>query len=387
MPRHRGFARRTFAVIAALLIACLPARSISLDVGTSVAEAAASPFETLFTHRGLIKKGDRGDIVKSLQQALNALGYETSADGVFGEETTASLKEFQSDRRLDADGVAGPSTLASLASQYYKANPPDTHTVKSGETLSIIGDRYNISVNTLASINALRDPDTIYVGQVLALKGEQVAVTEPDPAANPDPAQPVGAEPVQPLPIKRICLSFNDGPDVYTTRQILTILDSYGIKATFFLIGNQAAQNPDLVSEIAAAGHVIGVHGFEHKVLAGLSASEVHKDLAKAQDLLQEITGVKPYLYRPPGGLLDRTQVEEAERLGLTTLMWTNIGGADLDAGSSAEVASRVVQGAKDGGVILLHEGLQYTVEALPSIIEALARDGYGFQNVSAGSR
>lgn len=158
------------------------------------------------------------------------------------------------------------------------------------------------------------------------------------------------------------------------------------MKATFFVTGARAVKNPDLVREIVAAGHVVGVHGFDHKVLAGLSASEVRKDLVKAQETISAITGQKPWLYRPPFGLLDQTQRAEAGKLGLTVLMWTNIGGADLGARSAADVVERVTAMARDGCVILLHEGLRNTVEALPSLIETLARLGFGFQNVSSSS-
>ena len=384
MPRSYGRAPRRLmaAVLACLLMhACLaPALA-----------APAAPYSALFNHRALIRKGDRGDLVRDLQEVLSGLGYKTQADGVFGDGTKASLKKFQADHDLHADGIAGTSTLSALSTRYYRKYPPETHTVKAGETLSIIGDRYGMSVDALAGINRLSNPNSIYAGQVIFLK-ENPSWSEPqvptgiDP--NPGPSEGSGAavllpEPALPAPTKRVCLSFDDGPDVYTTRQILSVLKTYGIRATFFLIGDRAARNPDLVQEIAGAGHVIGVHGYDHKTLSGLSATEVRKDLKKAQDAIAGITGQKPHLYRPPGGFLDRTQVDEAEKLGLTTLMWTNIGGADLGAASAEEVTYRVTQAAKDGGIILLHEGLQHTLEALPSIIETLARLGFGFQNVS----
>ncbi|MGE5580105.1 MAG: polysaccharide deacetylase family protein [Bacillota bacterium] len=388
---HGCLSRRArVAALACLLIFALS--HVSERADTSTAEAAATPYESLFNHTGLIRKGDRGELVRSLQQVLDALGYRTQADGVFGDSTRASLKQFQEERGLHADGIAGPRSLAALSAQYYRKNPPDTHTVKRGETLSVIADRYSISVEALSRINRLDDIDRIYVGQVLLLKEDPLQTSgqgagHPEGAAE-DPASGGGfvPPPAPPAPTKRVCLSFDDGPDVNTTRQILATLDRYGIKATFFLVGDRAVRNPDLVQEVANAGHVIGVHGYDHKALSGLSASEVRKDLQKALNAIEEITGKKPHLYRPPGGYLDRVQIEEAERLGLTTLMWTNIGGADLRASSAEEVVFRVTQAAKDGGVLLLHEGLRHTAEALPSIIESLARAGFGFQNVSGAA-
>lgn len=384
---HGSLSRRAGAAALACLL-LLTLAYVSGKAGLPTAEAAAAPYESLFKHTGLIKKGDKGELVRSLQQVLDALGYRTQADGVFGEATKASLERFQKDRGLYPDGVAGPQSLAALSAQFYKKNPPDTHTVKRGETLSIIADKYSISIETLSRINRLDNPNRIYAGQVLLLKEDPSQAVQGGGNATgavDDPVSGTGflPPPPPPAPTKRVCLSFDDGPDVNTTRQILGTLDRYAIKATFFLIGEKAERNPDLVQEIARAGHVIGIHGYDHKVLSGLSASEVRKDLQKAQDAIEKITGQKPHLYRPPGGYLDRVQIEEAERLGLTTLMWTNIGGADLRASSPEEVVFRVTQAARDGGVLLLHEGLRHTAEALPAIIESLARAGFGFQNVS----
>jgi peptidoglycan/xylan/chitin deacetylase (PgdA/CDA1 family) len=349
----------------------------------------------LFRHDGLIRKGDRGDLVRALQEALDAVGYAAAADGIFGDETMTSLAEFQRDHDLDPDGLAGPATLAALQRDYFRRNPPASHTVTAGETLSSIADLYGVDVGSLLSINRLADADLIYAGQAILIRSEGEEQGGTGTGGSGSSAEPVpGAvngvvpvpQPVLPPPTLRICLTFDDGPDIYTTRPILAILQTYGVKATFFLVGAEAAKHPDLVKEIADAGHVIGVHGYDHKVLASLSATEVRGDLKRAQDTLQAVAGKKPWLYRPPSGTLDRTQVDEAEKLGLTTLMWTNVGGADLGVQTALEVVSRVTETAKDGGVILLHEGLQRTVEALPALIEALARLGFGFQNVSRTS-
>lgn len=340
--------------------------------------AADRDLSALFSSTVLIRRGDKNDRVRYLQEALHACGYNVSPDGVFGPLTESAVREFQRDRGLYVDGIAGPATIRELEKLYYKANPPDKYTVKPGETLSAIAGRYGMSVETLARINRLSNPDMVYAGQVLLIsKPEEPEVEGPRaPTYEPPPkVQPF------PFPERRICLTFDDGPDLTTTRPILAILRQYGVKATFFLIGEKVLSHPDLAREIARDGHVLGVHGFEHKSLSGLSASEVRRDLMKARDAIREVTGVTPYLYRPPFGALDQTQVVEAAKLDMQVTMWTNIGGADLGAASAEEVTTRTVTAASDGGIIMLHEGLPYTVEALPSLIEALARLGYGFQN------
>lgn len=342
---------------------------------------------SLFSSPGLIRQGDRSDRVRYLQEVLQACGYKVSQDGVFGPLTESAVKDFQRENGLHADGVVGPLTMKELERVYLRTNPPDKHTVKPGETLWIIANRYGVSVETLARINRLTNPDMVYAGQVLAISAPEPPATDPSvadpPAAEPPAPPPQFSSPPPPFPVpeRRICLTFDDGPDLTTTRPILAILRQYGVKATFFLIGDRVLRHPELAREIARDGHVIGVHGFEHKSLYGLTAAEVRRDLMKARDAVIEVTGVTPYLYRPPFGALDQTQVAEASRLDMRVTMWTNIGGADLGAASGEEVTARTVSAATDGGIIMLHEGLQHTVEALPSLIEALARLGYGFQN------
>jgi peptidoglycan/xylan/chitin deacetylase (PgdA/CDA1 family) len=356
---------------------------------SSIGLGQASEYSALFENPGHLKHGDRGEEVRQLQELLSELGFYTaSVDGVFGNKTKAAVLEFQKQVNLSRDGIAGPATKKTLESQHLKLNPPGKHVVVKGETLSVIAQKYGMSAYSLIQINHLKDPDRIFPGDTVLLTAEK----EPsDPAedtsgdAGGNLALPPPVETV-PIPDKRICLTFNDGPDPVTTPLILARLDDYNIKATFFVIGAKAEEYPELVKEMADRGHVIGVHGYEHKVLAGLPVRDVYSDLYKAQESVIESSGQRPYLYRPPAGALDEVQIKEANKLGMTVLMWTNIGGADLGAGSPQEVSERVLNSARDGSIILLHEGFPHTAEALIQIIPSLARKGFGFQNLSQSS-
>jgi len=84
--------------------------------------------------------------------------------------------------------------------------------------------------------------------------------------------------------------------------------------------------------------------------------------------------------------MLDETQIREAQKLGMKVLMWTNVGGADIGARSPQEVVERVLAWARDGAIILLHEGFPHTAKALDELIPSLARMGFGFQNLSPDS-
>lgn len=350
----------------------------------SASAEGTSGILALREYKGYLRQGDRGEGVRALQEVLQSLDYYPHyVDGVFGPKTKKAVEEFQKSQGLVSDGIVGPATLAEIDSEYFLKNPPDTHVVRSGETLSGIAARYGVKVSFLQELNGLRSADWIYAGQILAVRVQtqpEVPATTEDP---PDVVDPAPEEPKFPVPDKSVCLTFNDGPDPSTTGPILAALDKYGIKATFFVIGEKAERYPELVREMASRGHTVAVHGYAHKVLASLPAKEVQNDLEKACSVITSLTGSSPYLYRPPAGALDETQVREATKLGLRVMMWTNIGGADLGAKDAQEVVSRAVQSVSDGSIILLHDGLPDTALALPAIIESLARLGYGFRNPS----
>ena len=356
----------------------------------------SSEYTALLENSQYFSFGDNGVEIEKLQTLLNELGYYQGAiDGDFGLKTQASVVQFQKESGLGQDGIVGPATKAVLKKHESRINPPEQHIVSSGETLLVIADKYGISVADLVSINQLRNPDRIFPGDTLLLRSKGTAVGQENPNSQENEGSKEFTEPVKPVdvpppfepfpvPDKRVCLTFNDGPDPDTTPLILDALDEYGIKAVFFLIGERVAQYPDLANAIAQKGHVIGVHGYKHEILAGLTAVEVHQDLSKARQTIINHTGQTPHLYRPPGGALDEVQVKEANKLGMTVLMWTNIGGADLGASSPDEVTERVIKGARDGSIILLHEGLIHSAKALSKIIPSLARAGFGFQNLGS---
>ncbi len=297
-------------------------------------------------------------------------------DGEFGPVTERAVVSFQNSVKITADGLVGPKTRQALAVSYIKKEPPEHHTVRPGETLSYISSRYGVSLELIQTQNKITNPNRIYVGQVLTIKPMSVS----PPEIQNEPVAPEPSIPAFPQPDKGICLTFDDGPDLLTTGPILSTLDKYGVKGVFFVIGEKAEKHPELVREMVEKGHAVGVHGFEHKPLTGLPTSEVLGDIKKARDAIVAQTGYEPYLYRPPGGGLDSNQILQAARLGLNVMMWTNVGGADLGANTPDEVVERVINQATNGGIILLHEGIANTVEALPDLIESLARLGYGFR-------
>ncbi len=187
---------------------------------------------------------------------------------------------------------------------------------------------------------------------------------------------------------RQIALTFDDGPSECTPA-VLDALQRYDLRATFFVCGKNVEQFPELVREIADAGHEIGNHTYSHPGLLLRSAWQIRLELERTQDAIEAAAGVRPRLFRPPYGVRSPSLRGIQAELGLTTVLWTVIGN-DWKLGRAA-IAERVLRRPGEGGIICLHDGDQVyhpadrreTVAALPEIIEGLR--GRGFSFVTAG--
>jgi cellulose synthase/poly-beta-1,6-N-acetylglucosamine synthase-like glycosyltransferase/spore germination protein YaaH/peptidoglycan/xylan/chitin deacetylase (PgdA/CDA1 family) len=186
-------------------------------------------------------------------------------------------------------------------------------------------------------------------------------------------------------PHGKVLLTFDDGPDPQWTPQILDVLKAHGAQAVFFLIGENAQARPDLVRREFAEGHVIGNHTFTHPDLSRVSPLRFEVELNVNERLLEWVTGRQPRLFRPPyhsDEALDEIPqaqvIARASALGYFTL------GQDIDPEDFAdrdarEIAQRVLDKARSGSVVLLHDGggdRSATLAALPLIIDGLAARG-----------
>lgn len=184
--------------------------------------------------------------------------------------------------------------------------------------------------------------------------------------------------------IHRVYLTFDDGPSIYTD-DILDILDAYGVKATFFVIGKENAAAYSRYIRIVEEGHTLGMHSFNHvysEVYASREAFEA--DTVKLSNLLEDVTGVKPKFYRFPGGSsndVSATDMRElASYLGSKGIVYFDWNVSSGDAGKVPLTSDQIVRNSLNGilsresTVILMHDSAaKYsTVKALPQIIEAL---------------
>ena len=155
---------------------------------------------------------------------------------------------------------------------------------------------------------------------------------------------------------KQLALTYDDGPNDPHTLRLLEVLAKHNVHATFFLIGCYAQQRPDIVRELANAGHAIGNHTFTHPLLTLKSAKEIRNELQTCGAAIQDAIGSHSNLFRPPFGGRRPAVLRIARELGLEPIMW-NITGYDWNA-PPAEVIEKKVSGKIRGGnVILLHDG------------------------------
>ena len=153
-----------------------------------------------------------------------------------------------------------------------------------------------------------------------------------------------------------VALTFDDGPDPTYTPVLLALLDELRVKATFFLLGRMLAANPQLGEDLVAAGHEVGLHGWDHRVLLGRSPWSTHRDLARGRDLIEDVTGRAVRWWRPPYGVLTSSSLMSAYWLGLTPVLWTAWGRDWTADATAASVRATVTRDLRPGGTILLHD-------------------------------
>jgi len=200
---------------------------------------------------------------------------------------------------------------------------------------------------------------------------------EPKPAPKPTPAAPA---PAPTTGNKVIALTFDDGPGPHTAH-LLDILDQYGTKATFFLIGSKVSSQANVVRNIQARGHQLGNHSWSHPELPKLPVDQIAGEIDRTNDAIKQATGVTPAILRPPYGAVNGAVLEQLRLRGMSSILWS-VDTRDWADRNSDIVCSRAVAGARPGAIILMHDIHQTSVGAVPCILSALKQQGYSFVTV-----
>ena len=191
----------------------------------------------------------------------------------------------------------------------------------------------------------------------------------------------VKEKPANPKPAKdkKIALTFDDGPHPKVTKQILKTLEKYEAKATFFVVGQEVKEHPEILKAVYNAGHEIGNHTFNHEKLTALSTKEIKQQIQATDTLIKSTIGQRATVFRPPYGSYDKTITDQ---LNVPNVLWT-IDTLDWKHRDPKKTVQAVKERAKNGSIILMHDIHQTTADALDEVLATLQKQGYEFVTVS----
>ena len=178
--------------------------------------------------------------------------------------------------------------------------------------------------------------------------------------------------------IKKIALTFDDGPHPYYTEELLDGLKERGVVATFFVTGEHASLHPDVIKRMQEEGHLIGNHTYSHIQLTKKNRENFKEELVRTNEVLEEITGVEVEYVRPPYGSWDKSF--EAE-LNMIPVLWT-IDPLDWCSSNVRCITDRVVEKAGENEIILMHDYYDTSVTAALRVVDELLEEGYTFVTV-----
>ena len=181
---------------------------------------------------------------------------------------------------------------------------------------------------------------------------------------------------------KLVSISFDAAWGNEDTQELIDILGRYGVKATFFVVGEWVDKYPESVKALHDAGHEVMNHSNTHAHYPQLSADEVAADLNACNDKVEKVTGVRPTLVRLPYGDYDDNSINAVRSIGMEPIQW-DVDSLDWKNLTAPEITQRVTGKVQPGSIVLFHNAAKHTPEALPGIIEYILKEGYTFVPIS----
>lgn len=185
---------------------------------------------------------------------------------------------------------------------------------------------------------------------------------------------------VQGADTKYVALTFDDGPSGVFTERLLDGLYDRGARGTFLLCGYRMQQYPELTQRIFDEGHEIGIHGYSHKTMKGMSRRAIAQEIMDTEALLPE--GCRARFLRPPGGFLSDPVLEVAEARNMPILKWS-VDPKDWATNDTAAIETAVLNRIRDGDIVLLHDMSESSVKAALDIVDQLLEEDFEFVTVS----
>lgn len=213
------------------------------------------------------------------------------------------------------------------------------------------------------------NPSSSKIAALTVSESETLSQSNSDSSANTAKEQPSQ---------KKIALTFDDGPHPVYTLKLLDGLAQRNVKATFFIIGESAERNPEVIKRIHAEGHLIGNHTYSHVQLTCINSAKALEEIAKTNEVIASITGESIRYIRPPYGIYNETLAKSSN---LIPVIWT-VDPRDWSVLNTDSVVSHVIKNVKENDVILLHDIFETSVDAALRIVDILSEQGYTFVTI-----
>lgn len=222
----------------------------------------------------------------------------------------------------------------------------------------------------------LRRYEAILAASVMLLSGAVI------PSSWDPPMETLPVPVIQEKGRPWIALTFDDGPHPVMTEKLLNVLEKEKVPATFFVVGKMAERYPQILERIARSGNEVANHTYHHPRLSRLDDKDIISELAQTRAVIQRITGKDSLLFRPPGGDYTRRTLKVTSQAGYKMVLWSILT-KDVQGATADAIENRILRGADDGAIVLMHSGMPHTIAAMPDVISQLRQKGYQFVTVS----
>ena len=258
-----------------------------------------------------------------------------------------------------------------------------THIAIGSEGIYVILKRAETLPSYIGTLEILLPYDELDFALLLNKEPESEPIPEPAPTPEPEPIAPSitpqsgDIDPARPM----VALTFDDGPSKYTLR-ILELLERYGARATFFVIGNLVETKGNIVIQVSEAGNEILGHSWDHSDLRKLTSDEVRAQLLDTAAIIETVTGTRPHSFRPPYGAVNDTVKNVSRELGFGIINWS-VDTLDWQSRNADAVFNIVMNDVTNRAIILNHDLYESTVDAIARIIPELISRGYQLVTIS----
>ncbi|WP_246231508.1 polysaccharide deacetylase family protein [Sporosarcina jiandibaonis] len=243
--------------------------------------------------------------------------------------------------------------------------------------LSIENDDNNIAIDEKLD---LQEEDKIIDEYPDITDDSAVSESNDNEIIEEDLAEDNEEEEIVELPlVKKVALTFDDGPDPNVTTKILASLEKYDAKATFFMLGSRVEYYPEIAKDVANAGHELGNHTWTHPDLTNSSIKKINSEITRTSSIIENVTGEKVVLFRPPYGAINKKVRQQTK---LPVILW-DIDTLDWKHRNAKQLLSYVKKNTRDGSIILMHDIHQSTADGLDAVLAYLESEGYTFVTVS----